>query len=102
MYKEYEYKKGVWYEDENFRIDVEEIMFKPYIHVEVYNFSKSILKKIKEIFMEVYAGAYFEGYDGLYAYTPNFKFLKFFEGYEVIDEVNYRGRDYKVVKWALK
>lgn len=68
------------YEDEDLLVEAEMVKGNPFIHISVLRFSKSVMKKIKELWEDVKVGFYYEGYDVLYAVSPNHKFSKVMGG----------------------
>lgn len=68
------------YQDGDLLVEAEMVKGNPFIHVSVLRFNKSVMKKIKEVWEDVKAGFYYEGYDEIYAVSPNDKFCKVMGG----------------------
>jgi len=84
-------------ETENYRVWLEELNDQPFIHVTIHNFSKAILKEIKEAWGEIIIQAYFEGYEQLFAYTQDNRIIKMIGGAEKIGEHG----SWEVWKWEF-
>ncbi len=98
-----DYKKAVYYSDNNFSLIVELIDDVPFIHLQVKKFSKSILETIRKKWAEVKALAYFDGYEAIYTYTQDERVFKFSSPTRVLDGgFNLHGKEYRVAEWDLK
>ncbi len=94
------YIKKTFYEDDRFKISLEEVDGYLMIHLAVYEFSKNILKEIKEMWATIRSRAYESGYDAIYTYTQEPRMFKYFPA-ERLGEVEKDGQTYEVWKWAL-
>lgn len=95
------YNKMVWLENDDFKAEVQQFEGQVYLHCEVYNFSKSVLEKIREEFYKVAELTYQRGLTHMFSYTSNLKFTNLIAPCEVIGEVSERGTTLKVIAWEL-
>ena len=87
-------------EDYAFRAEVDE-MFQVNLHVEAYNWNKTVLKEMREVFEEAKEGFHLEGFSKLYTISPNPKFCKLFAGYEHLGTVDFEGVEHHILSWDL-
>lgn len=90
--------KSVIYEDDDFSIigEIHEDLI--FVHCTCYNYSKTILKRIREVFKEFKSVVWDIGECCLFSVTDNLKFLnKVDPSYRVIDGNEHK----KVVVWDL-
>jgi len=87
-------------EDYAFRAEVDEL-FQINLHVDAYNWNKSVLKEMREVFEEAKEGFHLEGFSKLYTVTPNPKFCKLFKGYTDLGVVDIDGVGYNLITWDL-
>lgn len=85
-------------ETKDFRVWLEDIDHQLFIHVEIYNSTKASIKEIKEAWAELMIDCYFEGYEDVFAYTPDNRIIKLIGGAELIGTYE----NYEVWKWELK
>jgi hypothetical protein len=71
-----------------------------YMHCEVYNWNKTVLKRMYRVFVSIAEEAKSAGFKELRTVSPNPKFTKLFD-FESIGEVTYGNQEYKVMKWDL-
>lgn len=90
-------QRKTYYEDDNFRVYLEEINGEVAIHVAIFTFSKSIFKQIRSVWAEVALKMYFLGYEKLFAYTKDNRIIKMIGGAKMLKEVE----DYEVWEWEL-
>lgn len=90
-------ERKTYYQDENFRVYLEEIKEQVFIHVAITNFSKSILKDIKAVWAEIVLKMFFQGYEELFAYTKDNRIIKMVGGAKKIGQ----HQEYEVWKWEL-
>lgn len=90
-------ERRTYYEDNDFRVYLEEINDNVVIHVAIYNFSKAIFTRIKEVWAEVLIKMYFAGYEDLFAYTKDNRIIRMIGGAKMIGQ----RQDYEVWKWEL-
>jgi len=91
------FDRRTYYQNDNFKVYLEEIDEQVFIHVAIYEFSKSILKDIKRVWAEVVVKLFFEGYENLFAYTKDNRIIKLIGGAEKIGQHD----NYEVWKWDL-
>tara|TARA_R110000850_G_scaffold265546_1_gene395349 strand:+ start:89 stop:373 length:285 start_codon:yes stop_codon:yes gene_type:complete len=68
------------YQDDTFIVKAQLVEGNPFIHVSVLEFSLDVMKRMKEVWEDIKVGFYYEGYDALYAVSPNHKFSKVMGG----------------------
>lgn len=90
-------ERKTYYEDENFRVYLEDINGQVAIHVAIYNISKSVFKQIKQKWAEVLVKMYYAGYEEVFAYTKDSRIVKMIGGAEMVGEA----KGYEVWKWEL-
>lgn len=89
------------YEDENFKVVLEEKDSILFLHCYVENFSKSVLKQMYSVMDELKIACTYYGWDAIHSYTPNPKFGKMLGGFK-IDEFDCMGKHYEVLRWELQ
>lgn len=89
------------YCDENFDVQVEEREGMLFLHCEVENFSKSVLKQMKAVMEEIKLACFYNGWNQIFSYTPNPKFGRLMGG-KKIDEFTVSGKHYEVMVWELE
>lgn len=92
-----EFQRRIYYKDDKFKIYLEEIDYNIFIHVEIYEFNKEVLKDIKYQWAEVALKMYLLGYEELFTYTKDRRIVDLVGGASQIG--NYKG--YEVWKWEL-
>lgn len=90
------------YEDEDFSVVLEERCSILFLHCYVDNYSKSVKKKMLDVFEELKQAAFYNGWGELYSYTPNGKFARLLPGAEKIDSFEEGGTEYEVFEWVLQ
>jgi hypothetical protein len=90
------------YEDEDFSVVLEEWSSILFLHCYVDNYSKSVKKKMLDIFEELKQACFYNGWEELYSYTPNGKFARMLPGAEKIDSFKQGDVEYEVFEWVLK
>lgn len=90
-------QRRTYYEEDNFKVYLEEINGQVAIHVAIYKFSKAILKDIKRVWAEVMVKMYLLGYEAAFAYTKDNRIVKLIGGAEKVGE----HQNYEVWKWEL-
>ena len=86
------------YEDEDLQVEGELVKGNPFIHCRVENNDLSTMKKVKRVWEDVKEGFYYEGYDVIYAASPNKRFIKFIGGSLHAELEDDKG----VYRWELK
>lgn len=92
------FDRVTYYQDEDIKVYLEEINEQVFVHVAIYNFSKSVLNKIKAKWGEVVQKMYINGYEELFAYTKDNRIVKMIGYPEKIGQ----HEEYEVWKWELK
>lgn len=91
-----------YYEDDDYKLSLEELDGQLFVHLALYHASKSILRSVLERWCEIKAKCYWLGYEAIYTYTTDDRMKLFFPYCTEISEYDYRGKKYKVLKWELK
>lgn len=91
------YQRKTYYNDDDFRVYLEEIDEQIFIHVAINNFSRPILRRIQEKWGEVAIKVYSLGYNELFAYSKDNRIIKMIGGAKKIGEHD----KYEVWEWAL-
>lgn len=86
------------YEDEDFRVQGETLAGQFFIHVDAYNYKKSVRKKMGLVWDDIKEETWLNGWDFIFSYNTNAKFAKLFGGEKVVAE-DLPGEMYS---WALK
>lgn len=92
-----EFERKTYTENENFKVYLEEINDQVFIHVGIHNFSKAILKQIKEVWAEIMVKMFFLGYEEAFAYTKDNRIIKLIGGAKKVGQ----HQNYEVWKWEL-
>lgn len=101
MYDELDRVQRTFYEDENYKMTAEYAGGFLFGHIDVYNAGPSVMKHIKNKWYAALDQARAEGYDYLYAYTQNKKFVQFLGNMEYFETVNYENEIYEVYRCPL-
>lgn len=97
------YIKATFYEDEDIKVTLEEMDGYLMAHLTIYQFSKSVHKKVLSLREEIINRAYFSGYDAIYSYTADERIPRLIgEELEELGDFYFHGKNYKVWKWELK
>ena len=96
------YKAKVYYENEDFKISLEDLDDNVFVHVAFTNFSKSIHLAALKVWAEFKAKLYWMGYEEVFAYTKDKRMKRMFPGSELAGQYNNKGQDYEVLRWVLK
>lgn len=73
-----------------------------FLHCNVYNFSKSVLKDLRDVFEVLCEEARLQGHYTMFSITPNSRFVKALrKPFDVIEEFEKDGESYEVVAWDL-
>lgn len=92
-----------YHEDENFKVILEDIDGYLFIHVEVFNYNKTVKQRMMLMWEDVKNWADVTHYDGINCYTPNPKFVKLLGGEcEVLRTIQSGDDTYEVLRWELK
>ncbi len=74
-----------------------------YAHGEVFNHNVKSLKKSRKVFNDLKEYAKKAGYDRIYSYTQNLKWVKVLDkSCSVITDIEVEGERYEVVEWVLE
>lgn len=92
------FERKTYYEDEDFRVYLENINDQVFIHVAIFNAVKSSFNRIKEKWGEIVIKMYNLGYEELFAYTKDSRVVNMIGGAEKIGE----SQGYEVYKWDLR
>lgn len=97
-----DYVKYIFYSDEKLLVTLEKLDGYVLAHVSIFSPDKKTIKRLLEIWVEILARAYWQGYEEIYTYTKDERMLKIVKGGEIIGEYERNGEIFKVVKWDLK
>lgn len=94
--------KEVVYEDDDFALEEQIEQGVVFIHLLVYRFNKTVLKKMQGMF-QVLKGTYKEdGYGEIFAFTPDPKFCRLIDpSAKTIESGVVRGKKMEVLVWDL-
>lgn len=92
------FKRETYFENNDFRIYLEEIHQSIICHVVIHRATPSIIKDIKDKWLEIASQMYWAGYEELYAYTKDNRIIKMIGGAILVTEE----AGYEVWKWELK
>ncbi len=95
------YRKMVWCDKEDYSAELEYFEGEVFVHIDVYNFSPSVLKDIRKEHNVLKGLAKSEGFEYIYSYNPNLKFSKLVEEYEDIGSIMWENKEVKVIRWAV-
>ena len=70
-----------------------------FLHIDVFNWGKSVLKSIRSDMDTILSKTKEQGWDEIYAYTPNVKFANLVEPCETIGLMQGQ-EDLTIVKWV--
>lgn len=91
-------------ETDNYIVRGEEKDGLVFLHCDVENFNKTVLKEMREVFKEILSSFYFGGYDEVFTYVEKdkAKFSHTIKPAEVISSFTNLGKEYEVLRWDLK
>lgn len=92
------YKHPV-YKDEAFEFYIQEVDDKVFIHLDVWDYNKSVLLRMAEAFEDIKDACALDGVEEVYAFSPNHKFC-LMGGGELIQITEWKRREYGVYKWV--
>jgi hypothetical protein len=93
--------RKTYYADELFIVEYEQVEDVVNLHVNAFQFSPSVLKKMYTKFVEMEEFFKQQGIKRMMTITPNPKFCKLFGG-ETLGFVIYEGKEHEVIIWELK
>lgn len=93
--------KIVYYQDDDFILEVEQYEGQMLLHCNVSNWTPSSLRRGYRVFASLMHEAESLGFDRLLTVTPNPKFARLFGG-SVISELDYNDIKHEVIIWDLK
>lgn len=82
------------YEDEDFCVQGEVMEDHFYLHVDAYHYSKSVKKKMLDVWSDIQREVWLNGWDRIFSYNTNEKFAKLF-GWKLIN------KDMRIYVWEL-
>lgn len=96
------FQRKTYFENDDYRIYLEEISDNVFIHVAIYNAKVSIIRDIKKKWAEIVLKMYFLGYEELFCYTTDRRIVNMIGGaIKVAENVNFQNKEYEVWKWDL-
>ena len=69
-----------------------------FLHIDVHNWGKSVLKSIREDMLDILERTKEQGWDEIYAVTPNVKFANMIEPCQVVAQSE-ADKNCTIVKW---
>lgn len=96
-----EITRHTFLETKEFKFDYEIVGNILVLHLDVTQFSHSVLKLMRSVFDLFKEDARSQGYEALATFTPNPKFVSLFGG-EVVDHLIIENKYIEVFKWELK
>lgn len=96
------YKTATYYADDDFEMKVELYEGTPLVHLQLHRASKAIIEKVMQVWAEIKALAWYDGYEAIYTYTQDKRMFRIFGATKVPGSFNYKGKVYEVGKWELK
>jgi len=69
-----------------------------FLHIAVYNWGKSVLKSIREDMLDILERTKEQGWDEVYAVTPNVKFANMIEPCQIVAQSE-ADKNCTIVKW---
>ncbi len=91
--------KQTFSENEDYKLVLEMEENHIFLHIDVVNWGKSVLKSIRTDMLDILKRTKEQGWDEVYAYTPNVKFANMVEPCETIG-IMYGREELTIVKWA--
>lgn len=91
------YEKREYYDDDDINVWLENIEEQIFLHLVVKNMSKAVIQKIREKWGEVVIKLWHAGYDEVFVYTRDKRFVDMIGGAEFIGQAD----DHGVYKWDL-
>ena len=85
-------------DNENYKLMIEMEEDHLFLHIDVFNWSKSVLKSIRFDMANILYNSWQQGWKEIYAYTPNIKFANLIEPCEIVGVMEGRD-DLTIVKW---
>jgi len=97
-----DFQRRTYFENNDYKVYLEEISGNVFIHVSIYHATRSVIKQIKETWGEIVLRMYFLGYEDLFCYTADNRIIKMIGGAtKVAENVKFQKKDYEVWKWDL-
>lgn len=93
-----DFKRWDYFRNDDFHVYLEYFSDQLFVHVGIFNFDKSVLAQIKEVWANVALDAYFDGYEDLFAYTKDNRIIKLIGGAVKVGQ----HENYEVWKWELQ
>jgi hypothetical protein len=95
-------KKRIYQDNDRYQARLEEVDGVLYVHVEVYQMTKSTLSLLRKEFDILKKKVKEAGYSHLFTYTSNSRFYKLFPGCRPVGDYDWQGQHYEVMTWDLK
>lgn len=96
-----DYIHRTYKETEDYSVRLEWVEGYVFAHVTLDRCSRKIIRELEEIWMEILARFYFEGFEYIYSYSQDDRMLRIFKGGKVLEEIDYHGDKYKIVEFDL-
>lgn len=89
--------KQVWHESEEYIIEWQHLNEHLFIHVQIFEFSKRILKEMRKHFEEIKEQAKSQGYEFLFSFTKDERVIRLAGPWVVSGE----HEGFKIISWEL-
>jgi len=93
--------KELYYEDKDFKLELEKHEGILYLHCVVTNWTPSSLRRGYLVFTRLQQDALDNGFSKMRTITPNPKFVELFNAY-YLPSIEIEGKTYEVMEWDLK
>ena len=94
-------RRKVYRETDSYICRIEETRGVLFVHIEIKQMTKKMIKELVDEFDAFKLKVKLAGYDYLHTYSATPKFYKHFKGYQDIGPMNWKGQEYRVLRWEL-
>ena len=96
-------KKAVYAQDDSLKLWVEVINECLFVHVQLYQFDKGVLERLKVAWKHLQTAAYFDGWEEIFTYTKDPRIVNIIGGAEELDVPDkLTNAGFRMFKWELK
>lgn len=97
-----EVKKKVYQDNDMYQARLEEVNNVVFVHITVKEMKKKTVDTLIDEFAILKEKIRNAGYNYLHTYSATPKFYKLFKGFEEVGDMDWEGKEYKVLRWELK
>jgi hypothetical protein len=97
-----EVKKKVYQDNDMYQARLEEVNNVVFVHITVKEMKKKTIDTLIDEFAILKEKIRNAGYNYLHTYSATPKFYKLFKDYEEVGDMDWEGKEYKVLRWELK